>query len=126
MGVLEQAGHPELARTLAQESRQHVIDLVAAGAARARDGDFHGAVELMLEAVGKMPDNPQVTFNCALAVLKHLDHLGWDDRLGQQAQSLIASVRRLDPVNDKLPALAELHQQVLRKYDKGARAGKAG
>jgi hypothetical protein len=26
-------------------------------------------------------------------------------------------VRRLDPVNVKLPALAGLHQQILKKYD---------
>jgi DNA-binding NarL/FixJ family response regulator/Tfp pilus assembly protein PilF len=125
MGVLEAAGRPELARALAQESRQQVIDLVALGATRARDGDYAGAVELMAEAVAKLPDNPQVAFNAALAVLKCLEHLGWDERLGQQALQLIASVRRLDPVNPKLPALAGLHQQILKKYDKGAHARKA-
>jgi DNA-binding NarL/FixJ family response regulator len=126
MTMMEQAGHGELAQKLAQESRQQVVDLVASGAARARDGDYQGAVELMLEAAAKTPDNPQVAFNAALAVLKHLEHLGWDDKLGQQAQHLIGRVRRLDPVNAKLPALAGLHQQILRKYDKGARARKAG
>jgi DNA-binding NarL/FixJ family response regulator len=126
MSVMEQAGRPELAQKLAQESRQQVVDLVASGAARARDGDFQGAVALMLEAVDKMPSNPQVAFNAALAVLKHLENLGWDERLGHQAQMLIGRVRRLDPVNAKLPALAGLHQQILKKYDKGARARKAG
>jgi hypothetical protein len=126
MGVMEQAGRPELAQKLAQESRQQVVDLVASGAARARDGDYQGAVELMLEAAAKMPNNPQVAFNAALAVLKHLENLGWDERLGHHAQQLIGRVRRLDPVNAKLPALAGLHQQILKKYDKGARARKAG
>jgi predicted Zn-dependent protease len=126
MGVLEQAGQGELAQRLAQESRQHVVDLVATGAARARDGDFQGAVELMLAAVGKMPNNPQVAFNAALATLKYLENLGWDERLGQAARTLINSVRRLDPVNPKLAALAGLHEQILKKYDKGARARKAG
>jgi hypothetical protein len=125
MGVLEAAGRPELAHALAQESRQEVIDLVALGANKARDGDYTGAVELMAAAVARLPDNPQVAFNAALAVLKCLEHLGWDERLGQQALQLIASVRRLDPVNPKLPALAGLHQQILKKYDKGAHARKA-
>jgi hypothetical protein len=80
----------------------------------------------MLEAAAKMPNNPQVAFNAALAVLKHLENLGWDERLGHHAQQLIGRVRRLDPVNAKLPALAGLHQQILKKYDKGARARKAG
>jgi DNA-binding NarL/FixJ family response regulator/Tfp pilus assembly protein PilF len=126
MDVLESAGRPELAQALAQESRQHVVDLVASGAARARDGDYHGAVELMLEAVTKLPDNPQVVFNAALAVLKCLEHAGWNEGLGKQALQLIGGVRRLDPVNPKLPALAGLHQQILKKYDKGPHARKAG
>jgi DNA-binding NarL/FixJ family response regulator len=121
MGVLEKAGRPELARTLAQETRQQVVDLVAAGANKAKEGDYRGAVALMVEAVKKLPDNPQVVFNAAVAVLKCLENMGWDDRLGQSAVSLIDTVRRLDPVNPKLPALAGLHQQILKKYDKGTR-----
>jgi hypothetical protein len=96
-----------------------VVDLVAGGAARAREGDFKGAVTLMQEAVAKLPDNPQVVFNAALAVLKCLDNSGWDERLGQQVLGYIARVRRLDPVNPKLPALAGMHQQILKKYGKG-------
>jgi DNA-binding NarL/FixJ family response regulator len=122
MAVFEQAGQSELAQQLAIESRQQVVDLVAGGAARAREGDFKGAVVLMQEAVAKLPDNPQVVFNAALATLKCLDNGGWDERLGQQALGYIAGVRRLDPVNPKLPALAGLHQQILKKYGKGAQA----
>lgn len=118
MGVLEQAGHPDLARTLAQESRQHVIDLVASGAARAKSGDYKGAMGLMLEAATKLPQNPSVAFNAALAVLRCLEHEGWHDRLGQQVPGLIGKIRQLDPSNAKLAALAALHQQVLKKYGK--------
>ena len=121
MGVFEQAGRGELALALAQEVRQEVVDLVAQGAVRAQQRDFRGAVDLMTEAVEKLPDNPQVVFNAAVAVLKCLDNDGWDDRLGKSAMHLIGAMRRLDPVNPKLPALAGLHQQILKKYDKGAR-----
>jgi hypothetical protein len=96
--------------------------MVAVGAARAKEGDFRGAVELMVEAVVKLPDNPQVVFNAAVAVLKCLEHTGWDERLGQHALDFIAGVRRLDPVNPKLAALSGLHQQILRKYN--IRAGR--
>ncbi|MFC5549342.1 tetratricopeptide repeat protein [Massilia aerilata] len=121
MAVFEKTGHGDLAQQLARESRQQVVDLVASGAARAKEGDFKGAVALMQEAVAKLPDNPQVVFNAALAVLKCLDNGGWDERMGQQAIAYIAGVRRLDPVNPKLPALAGLHQQVLKKYNKAPR-----
>jgi len=125
MAVFENAGQAELAQQLARESRQQVVDLVATGAAKAKQGDFKGAVVLMEEAVTKLPDNPQVVFNAALAALKCLENDGWDERLGQQALGYIAGVRRLDPVNPKLPALAGLHRQILDKYDKSPRQ-KAG
>lgn len=125
MGVFEKAGRTDLASSVAQESRQQVVDMVAAGAAKAKEGDYRGAVSLMVEAVNKLPDNPQVAFNAAVAVLKCLENIGWEERLGQYAVTLIDSVRRLDPVNPKLPALAGLHQQILKKYDKGTRAKKA-
>jgi Flp pilus assembly protein TadD len=125
MGVFEKAGRADLAHGLAQQSRQQVVDLVAAGANKAKEGDYKGAVELMVEAVAKLPDNPQVVFNAAVAVLKCLENVGWEERLGQLALTMIDNVRRLDPVNPKLPALAGLHQQILKKYDKGPRARKA-
>lgn len=126
MAVFEKAGQAEMAQKLAMESRQQVVDLVATGAAKAKSGDYKAAVVLMQEAATKLPDNPQVVFNAALAILKCLDYDGWDERLGQQASGYIAGVRRLDPVNPKLPALAGLHQQILKKYDKSPRVKKAG
>ena len=125
MSVFEKAGRADLAKSIAQESRQAIVDLVAAGATKAKEGDYRGAVSLMVEAVNKLPDNPQVVFNAAVAVLKCLENMGWEERLGQYALNLIDTVRRLDPINPKLPALAGLHQQILKKYDKTTRARKA-
>ena len=125
MGVFERAGRADLAHSVAQESRQRVAELVGAGASKAREGDFPGAVALMTEAVARLPDNPQVVFNAAVAVLKCLENIGWDERLAQQAIGLIDNVRRLDPVNPKLPALAGLHQQILTRYGRGPRAKQA-
>jgi hypothetical protein len=65
-----------------------------------------------------MPGNPQVAFNAALALLRCLEHTGWDDKLGMQALAQMAAVRRLDPRNPKLAALTALHQSVLKKYKK--------
>jgi tetratricopeptide (TPR) repeat protein len=122
MQVLEDAGQGELAGRLAQESRQEVVDMVAVGAARAKEGDYRGAVELMMDAVAKLPDNGQVVFNAAVAVLKCLENTGWEERMGQDALTLIANVRRLDPRNAKLEALSSLHQAILKKYN--IRAGR--
>lgn len=116
MNVFEQAGRAELAETVARESRRQVVELVSSGAEKARQGDFKGALDLMTAAARKLPDNPQVAFNAALAVLKYLDHLGWDNRLGEQARTYIDAARRLDPNNPKLVPLVELHQSLLKRY----------
>jgi len=76
-----------------------VIDLVASGAAKAKEA-IHGAVSLMAEAVNKLPDNPTVVFNAAVAVLKCLENISWDDRLGEYALSLIGTVRQANRINE--------------------------
>ena len=117
MQLFEQAGRKDLAETTARESRRVVVDLVSAGAEKARQGDFAGAVTLMMEAVKKLPDNSQVVFNAAVAVLKYLENLGWNNRMGDQARSLIDTARRLDPANPRLSSLTGLHQDILKKYN---------
>lgn len=116
MSVFEQAGRTELAATVVKESRRQVVELVSTGAEKAKQGDFQGAVELMTAAVHKLPDNPQVVFNAAVAVLKYLENLGWDSKMGDQVRGYIEAARRLDPNNPRLVPLSELYQAILKKY----------
>ncbi|MET3106349.1 DNA-binding response OmpR family regulator/Tfp pilus assembly protein PilF [Oxalobacteraceae bacterium GrIS 2.11] len=116
VGVFESAGQGELGKALADQSRTEVMDLVAAGVKKAKEGDFVGAVELMSSAVKQMPNNPQVVTNAALAYLKCLEHNGWDHRLGQQARRLIESSCRLDPTNPRNAALRRLYDDLQKKY----------
>ena len=116
MSVFERAGRKELAEAVAKESRRQVLELVSGGVEKARRGDFKGAVELMTAAVRKLPKNPQVVFNAAVAVLKYLENVGWDSHLGDRAREYIESARRLDPNNPRLVPLPELYQSILKKY----------
>lgn len=116
MKIFEQAGRQDLADSVSKESRRRVVELVSAGAEKAKLGDYRGAVELMTEAVQKLPNNPQVVFNAAIAVLKCLENTGWDGKLGEQARAYIDSARRLEPSNPRLAPLAELYQVIARKY----------
>jgi hypothetical protein len=116
LAVFEQAGKKELAEAIAKESRRQVVELVGSGAEKARQGDFSGAVELMTQAASRMPDNPQVIFNAAVAVLKCLENLGWDSRLGEQGKTYIEHARRLDSANPRLMQLGELYVAILKKH----------
>lgn len=117
MHVFRAVGREDLAKRVARESKSQVVDLVAAGAEKARLGDYHGAVALMSEAAAKLPDNPQVIFNAAVAVLKCLDRVGWDAQLGEQARDYIVNARRLDPRNPRLSLLTSMYRDILKKYE---------
>ncbi len=115
MGAFAQLGRADLAEKTAQESRRQVVALVTGGADKARQGDYKGAVEMMLTAARKLPDNPQVVFNAAVAILKYLDNLGWDGQLGEHCRRLIERARLLEPANQRLAPLAELLQQIRQR-----------
>ncbi len=116
IGVFESAGQGELGKTLADQSRTEVMELVAAGVKKAKMGDFIGAVELMSSAVRQMPNNPQVVTNAALAFLKCLEHNGWEHKMAQQARRLIENSCRLDPTNPRNSALHKLYEDLQKKY----------
>jgi tetratricopeptide (TPR) repeat protein len=124
MGVFESAGKGHLAKELANRSQKEVMDLVALGVQKAKKGDFRGSVELMTAAARKSPDNPQVVLNAALAALKCLENLGWDNTIGEQAKMLIQAGRRLDPMNPRLKAIRSLYDELQKKY--GMSVGRPG
>ncbi|WP_353152257.1 response regulator [Herminiimonas fonticola] len=116
MRLLQEGGREDLVKRVTRASKSQVVDMVAAGAEKARLGDFQGAVVLMSEAAERLPHNPQVVFNAAVAALKCLDNLGWDMQLGEKARSYVAEARQLDPRNPRLSLLSGMYRDILKKY----------
>ena len=116
VGIFESVGKGHLGKELAQRSQREVMDLVALGVQKAKQGDFRGSVDLMTAAARKSPDNPQVVLNAALAALKCLENMGWDSTIGEQARHLIEAGRRLDPMNPRLKAIRGLYDELQKKY----------
>jgi DNA-binding NarL/FixJ family response regulator/Flp pilus assembly protein TadD len=114
--LFEQAGRKELGEQLVKESRRQVVELVSSGAEKAKKGDYLGALELMSAAAQKLPNNPQVVFNAAVAALKCLENLGWETKRGEQARWYIEEARRIDAANPRLAPLTDLYMGILRKY----------
>lgn len=121
--VLRRRGRDDLAEAVEQRIHAEVKTFVARGAQKAQAGDFDGAVQEMMGAVRKLPGNPHVLFNAALAILRHIEHKGWNERLAEQARTLVVRTRRLDPANEKLDALSHFMQTLAKKY--GIRADRA-
>jgi len=114
--VLEAAGRKGLAERLANESRQQVNALILSGAEKAKEGDHEGAVTLMTEAARRLPNNSQVIYNAALAILKYLENVKWDDGLNKDIYSHLRTIRHLDPTNSRLALLSDLHKKIMKKY----------
>lgn len=114
--ILREAGKADLCDVLTARMDGEVKDLVAEGARKAQDGDFEGAVQFMLSAVRKMPGNVHVLFNATLALLKYIEHCGWNDRFAEQARTLMERARAQDPGNARLPALTTYYYNLLKKY----------
>ena len=118
--LLRARGREDLSAELEQRVHGEVKASIAAGAEKVRNGDYDGAVQEMMGAVQKMPGNPHVLFNAALALLRHIENRGWNDRLAAQARGLIGRTRRLDPTNPRLDAITDFLHQLTKKY--GARS----
>lgn len=114
--VMTKHGRNDLADAVEAGLHAEVRAYVAKGAALAQAGDFDGAVKEMMSAVRKMPGNHHVLFNAALALLRHIEHKGWNERFAEQARALINRARRLDPANARLEAITHFSLALAQKY----------
>lgn len=113
--MLVELGRPELGAKLAESARAEVRSIMSEGAQLAQSGDYDGAVRQMLQAVDKLPGNTHVLFNAALALLKHIENIGWNDHFASNAKSFIERVRKQDPGNQRLSALVNYFHALLKK-----------
>ncbi|MDR2031824.1 MAG: response regulator [Azoarcus sp.] len=113
--LLCERGLEPLSRRIEQDLQKDVHRLIMAGAEKARRGDHGGAVAAMTKAARQMPGHPVVLFNAALALLRHIEYLGWNDALARQARALIGRARALDPANGRLATLAEFMHDLIER-----------
>ncbi|GAB2881748.1 hypothetical protein GCM10027046_07550 [Uliginosibacterium flavum] len=113
--MLVALGRPELGAELATRVRTEVRSIMSEGAQLAQSGDYDGSVRQMLQAVDKLPGNTHVLFNAALALLKHIENIGWNDHFASNAKNFIERVRKQDPGNKRLAALVNYFHALLKK-----------
>ncbi|MBN8443287.1 MAG: response regulator [Thauera sp.] len=120
--LLRERGLEGLSKQIEAKVQAEVKSLITVGAEKARAGDFDGAVSEMMNAARKMPGNPQVLFNAALALMRHIEHRGWNDAFAAQAHGLIDRARKLSPASPRLAALTDFMHQQIKRY--GIRPGR--
>jgi len=115
-GLLQSRGLELLSQSIEKNVQEEVRNLLKVGAEKARTGNYAGAVDSMLDAVRQMPGHPVVLFNAALALLRHIEHRGWNHSLATQARSLIDRARSLDPASSRLSTLAEYMHMLIGRH----------
>ncbi|MBI1905954.1 MAG: response regulator [Rhodocyclales bacterium] len=113
---LKARGRADLSTRIEEKLHNEVKEYIAAGAARAHAGDYDGAVREMMHAVRKMPGNPHVLFNAALALLRHMEENGWNERFAARARTLIAHCRKVAPDHPRLDAITNLLHSLMARY----------
>lgn len=114
--VLQEAGHGHLAEEIQRQVGAETQALVADGVSRARNGDYQGAVDLMLEALARTPNNAQIQFNACVALLKYMENLGWNADYGATARAQIGRLLAAEPGNPRYMALNDYFHMLLKKY----------
>lgn len=114
--LLKSRGLEKLSNDIEQRIQAEVKELISAGAQKAHAGDYDGAVAEMMNAARKMPGNPHVLFNAALALLRHIEHRGWNDAFARQARALIDRARRLAPTSNRLAAIGEFMHSLITRF----------
>lgn len=114
--VLEESGQSHITEELMQQAQLETQNLVAEGVTRARNGDYQGAANLMLEALSISPNNPQIQYNATVALLKLIEHTGWSDDHASIARRQINHLIMADSTNPRYRALHDFYQTLLRKY----------
>tara|TARA_R110001583_G_scaffold184037_1_gene342967 strand:- start:26430 stop:28106 length:1677 start_codon:yes stop_codon:yes gene_type:complete len=114
--LMKSRGLEKLSKEIEQRIQTEVKELISVGAEKAHAGDFDGAVAEMMNAARKMPGNPHVLFNAALALLRHIEHRGWNEAFARQARALIERARKLAPTSNRLSAITEFMHGLIKRY----------
>lgn len=87
--MLENVGRADESQDLIENSVSAVIKLNNEGVLLAKKGDLAGAIELLVTASKRMPQNVQVALNAAHALIVDSDRNGWNEANMHMAKSLI-------------------------------------
>jgi DNA-binding response OmpR family regulator len=113
--LLRAHGLETVSRQIETRLQEEVRQLIASGAKLAHARDYDGMVAAMMDAARKMPGHPVVIFNAALALLRHIEHRGWNQDFARQARELIERVGELAPTNDRVAELAEFMHLLIER-----------
>lgn len=113
--VFAKTGQAEAGKQLLDQVGKEIVELNNRGVMAARNGDFEGAVQLLIQAAEQVP-NLQFLINAAKAIFTLLDRKGWDEELAARGIDYLRRAQRKDRKSPKVASARELYVTVARKY----------
>lgn len=114
--MLESVGRGHESKSLVEDSAMEVVKLNNQGVMLARQGDLKGAIELLLEASRRMPQNAQLALNAVQAMVVESDRYGWNAEHMQEAQQLLSSHEARHGKLEKFKKIKSMMQDVGKKF----------
>lgn len=109
-------GRGDEGERLVEEGVKSAVSLNNQAVMLARAGDLPGAVDLLDQAVRRMPNNVQILLNAAQAILTLLRQVGWDADKAATAGAYLEQARQRKGDHPKLPKVSALYHEVAVKY----------
>jgi rRNA pseudouridine-1189 N-methylase Emg1 (Nep1/Mra1 family) len=105
--LFEKARMAEEGEELIRASRKQASDLMNQGVLLWKTGKLGEAVEWMRNARIALPNNERILFNAAQVLISHMQQLGYDEALAQEASEVLLQVDRLQPGQQRFAQLME-------------------
>lgn len=114
--MLEKVGRSDESKDLIENSVSDVIKLNNEGVLRAKNGDLAGAIDLLVSASQRMPQNVQVALNAAHALIVDSDRNGWNDTNMRLAKKMISDHAGKYAVLEKHKKIRALFNEISLKF----------
>ena len=114
--MLKSVGREHESKSLVEDSAMEVVKLNNEGVLLARQGNLQGAIDLLLEASHRMPQNIQLALNAAQAMIVESDRYGWNAEHMKVAQQLLAAHETRYGKLDKFKKIKVMMKDVGAKF----------
>lgn len=114
--MLDKVGRGNESQDLIENSVTEVIKLNNEGVLRAKNGDLAGAIDLLVAASKRMPENVQVALNAAHALIVDSDRNGWNEANMFLARGFINEHVAKHANLDKFQKVSALFKEVSLKF----------
>ncbi len=114
--LFAELGRPEDGEQLVRDSIQAAVTLNNRAVRMAQQGDIDGAVELLEEAAGDLPDNVLIRLNTAHALLTLIQQRGWDAHLAARARDHLNQAKQRNAEHPKLAKVIGLFRDLAKQH----------